>query len=88
MVVADYFDFWNILRNELIGSTIMFIVIGIILIIIISKIKNLFSQTTIMLVGLWLCVIFIKTQLMILWLLTVLCCGLVFAQGISTTLKR
>lgn len=88
MVFTNIFDFWNIFRNEIFGNTLLFVVVSIIAILVISTRKNVFSITNLLLISLWLVVIYIKTQLFIIWVFLVLGYAFIAYQNLHKSITR
>ena len=80
-MVADtskFLDFWDIWVNELIGDVWLFIFLGVVVISYLS-IKAKFSmQLTILLNILFLIIVFVKSNLVILWVFILLGIGIIF----------
>ncbi|KKN26855.1 hypothetical protein LCGC14_0870600 [marine sediment metagenome] len=80
-MVADtskFLDLWDIWVNELIGDVWLFIFLGVVVISYLS-IKAKFSmQLTILLNILFLIIVFVKSNLVILWVFILLGIGIIF----------
>jgi len=79
MINSDnYFDFWDIFRNELIGSTELFITIGAVIIILGMLKYKAPLEAQIITIILWFSIIFAKTYNILIWSTVLLTVGFIF----------
>ena len=84
---TEYFDFWSILRNELIGDTWLTIfIITIFFLFLTVKFKMPFELQFLFLI-LVLAMLYSQTLIILLWLAIVMAVGLIFYWMVSKALS-
>jgi len=85
----NYFDFWNIISNELIGDISLTVIVGLGIIYFFASKYNFTYQVTILLSILYLAVISaILVDNIMIWGFVVLIAGTIFYYAISSKLRR
>lgn len=82
------FDIWDLFRNELIGDTVLFILLSALALLYLAKIADLDWRVTTLLMLLWFSILFSQTLIVTIWVFVVFISGLLFYNGISKLFKR
>ena len=89
MAIQDvYLDFWEVFRNEIIGSTNLFIGISLAVIIYFSLKHRISYPVTLLMAGLWLSIIFEKTGIILIWASVLFGAGFIFYFALNKVFGR
>lgn len=86
--IGNYLDLWNILVNELVGSQILFIIIGLGIIWWVVIKYNLPFSVGMLLMFLFTSIIFAYLHIEIFLVVTITIIGIIFSIGIAKIIKR
>lgn len=67
ITTTNYLDIFNFVANELLGSTLLFVVLGSIAIIYFSMKVRLQYEHSLMLMVIWIGLVFDKTRIIVIW---------------------
>ncbi len=88
MAITNYFDFWDIIVNQLLGSVEIFIVFGLIIVIYFAIRKNMSGAATILMSVLFLSIIVAKTSSNMIWVYIILAAGIILYIPYNKLIKR
>jgi len=89
MNATNYFDLKEVLINELVGTTTLFLFVGLVVILILALKSRMPWQPLSLLALTWVSIVFAaNTNLIFIWVLVVLGASGLFYYGISRLLNR
>lgn len=80
---TNYLDLYNILRNELIGDTLLFIVLGFFAIWVFGTRYNIPNSALIVITIAYIGILFDQTRILTLWVFTLLFVGFLFYSAVG-----
>jgi len=84
----QFFDFFNLYFNEIIGNTVLGVGIGFIIIVIAGLRFNMPQQVIRVFVGLWALVVAFYVNLLILYIVVLLIYGYWFYLALANRMER
>lgn len=86
--MSNYFDVWDIFRNEIVGDTTLFIVLALILVIYYGLKYKMPYQVLLLLSLLLLSIMFEETRNIGMWAFILLIVGGIFYYTLSKVMNR